>query len=369
MKRLLLLGLLGMSLLPCASRAADPSYVNLGTVNTPQVDAVIFVNKGLFQASTMMPYETWNTLHYTNAVGTYSGSGTMSGRPGFRFSTTSSLTGNRTMASSFYNDNGAVVIANDGSSFYVPCALASVGPSHLIVQATNIVVKGGTSGLPKASLIVGANGEMELTGKNVGLTNSGLEVLPVWAETVGSRTGETNFSPDIAISDLYWGRTNFTKDYFPLFSGSLWNGFAASAQGGPWPEVQPGGDPGFTIVNPWADSYINVLPDGIATVTITNSDGSTEPYSFPTNVVKGAIFADAGPGMFVELGFYGPNLVGFNAAAVLFGVQVTNVVTAKMENAYLYLDDRLAYGGLGTTGILTSVIGCPPWSTSRPANY
>ena len=368
MKRLLLFGLLGLSLLPGASKAADAKYENLGTVFNPQVDAVVFVNKGLFQASTAGPYETWDTRYFTNTVGTFFGSGTMDGTPGFRFSTTSSLNGMRTMASSFFNDNGAVVQANDGPRPYLyGCAMAPVGPSHLIVWASNITVKAGSSGSPKASLVVGANGEMELTGKNVDLSRSGIEVLPVWSETVGSGAGETNFSPDIAISDLYWGRTNYDKDH-PLFSARLWNGSTARAQGSRG-DVRPYGGPGFTIANPEADSYINVFPESLASIVVTNKDGTSNTVSFYTNMTKGAVFVGLGPGMALQQGFAGPNLAGYNSAAVLLAVQVSNAVTSRMEPAYLYVEDNLAYGGLGTTGMLTSIIGCPSYTTSRPANY
>src|SRR5439155_19063049 len=50
-------------------------------------------------------------------------------------------------------------------------------------------------------------------------------------------------------------------------------------------------------------------------------------------------------------------------------VQVSNVVTARLETAAIFVEDRLASGGINSTGILTSTIGCPPFTTSRPANY
>jgi hypothetical protein len=365
MKRLLLSGLMGLALLPPAAVAVDAFYINSGTVLNPQVDAINFVNKGLFQASGSYPYETFSTLNYTNKVGTFSGSGTMDGSPGFRFDTCSSATGMRTMASSFFNDNGAVVEATDPFAFGFVCVVAPVGPSYLLVSATNIVVKAGTSGSPKASLIVGPNGELELTGKNIDLTRSGLEVMPVWDEVQGSGNGDTNFIPDIAVADLYWGRTNFTHDY-PLFSARLWNGTTARAPYVPWPEVQPGGASGFTLPNPEADSYINELPDSMMTVTVTNQDGSTSDVTFSTNITKGAVFVGVSGNAAVLEGFT-EALNGYDTIGVLFSVEITNVVTTQMEPAYIYFEDRLASGG--TTGILTSVVGCPPYVTSRPANY
>jgi hypothetical protein len=365
MKRLSLFGLMGLCLLPLGGVAADALYLNTGTVNTPQVDAVTFINKGLFQASSSIPYETQDTLTFTNTVGTFAGSGTMVGSPGFRFNTDSSVNGMRTMASSFFNDNGAVVQAQESPLFFLFCETAPIGPSHLIVWATNIVVKSGSSGAPKASLIVGANGEMQLTGKSVDVSRSGLEVLPVWDEPQGSGNGPTNFIPDIAIYDLYWGRTNFSMD-FPLFSGSLWNGTVARAQGAPFPDVLPFGGGGFAIANPVADSYINPLPNSTGTITVTNKDGSTTDITFPTNIAKGAIFVGPSLGTTVSMGFIGPAINGLDVASVLLSVQVTNVVTAQSEPAYIFVQDQLGSGG--TTGILASVIGCPP-STFRPANY
>ncbi len=90
-----------LALFPCAGVAAMAAYTNTGSVFNPQIDAITVVNKGLFQAEGSLPYETWNTLNYFNLVGTYSGSGTMEGSPGFRFERTSSANGMRTMAGSF----------------------------------------------------------------------------------------------------------------------------------------------------------------------------------------------------------------------------------------------------------------------------
>jgi len=349
MKRLLLSGLMGVILLPEAGVAVDDFYINNGSVNNPQVDAINVVNKGLWQASGTLIYETFDTLNFTNQIGTYSSSGVMDGTPGFRFMTSSTTTGLRTMASSFFNDNGAVVRARDSSAFGFPCAVATVDPSYLLISATNIVVKGGTSGSPKASLLVGANGLLELTGQNVDLTRSGLAVLPVWAEARGSANGDTNFMPDIAISDQYWARTNFTEQE-PLFSGSLWNGSTA------W-------NPDFTLPGPYADSYLNDL--GSMTVTVTNQSGSPQDVVIITNMAKGAVFILGPTGFGVQAGFSQAQN-GSDTVGVLLSAQFTNVATARPEDAYLYLEDRLASGG--TTGLLQNLIGCPA-NTFRPANY
>jgi hypothetical protein len=93
MKRFLLSGLGGLALFSNAAMAVDTGYTNTGSAYNVQVDAVNFVNKGLFQAVGSLPYETSDTLNFINQAGTYSGSGLMTGTPGFRFCNTSSTTG------------------------------------------------------------------------------------------------------------------------------------------------------------------------------------------------------------------------------------------------------------------------------------
>ena len=376
MKRFLLSILLASALVPRLGMAAAALYENLGSITNPVVDAKVVVNKGYWEATSRTmpsyPYETADTLYFTNLVGSYDMlSGTMYGYPGFWFNySPASGNGSRYLAASFCNDNGAVVQAVDAPLVGAapPGVVAAVGPSHLKIWATNIVVKAGIASGPQASLIVGANGELEMVGTNINLATSGIEVLPVWNSPQGSSLGTSNFIPDIAISDLYWGRTNFTKDY-PLFSGSLWNGSTARAQGGNWPEVQPNGDPGFTLSRPLADSYINILPNSIMNILVTNNLGVSNVVCVATNITKGAIFLGPGPGITAVGGFEGPYPNSFNLAGVTVYGSVTNVVTAQMETAAISVLDFQAVGGLGTTGILTSVIGVPPFTTSRPANY
>ncbi len=388
MKRLLISGLMSLILLPRVGAAADAFYINTGNVDTPQVDAINFVNQGRFLAfgqddtGLLYPYETANTINYTNKTGSFSGSGTMIGSPGFRFESYSTTTGLRTMANTFFNGNGAVVQAQDAGfstaagTTIPPCDLARVGSSYLLISATNIIVQ-APSAATVASFIVGANGEMKLDGKKVDLSRSGLEVLPVWANPPGSLNGDTNFIPDIAIFDQYWGRTNFSDSY-TLNSRGLWNGQFANAPSVPFPLVTNAsfiaGVSGFTIPNPDADSYINTV-DGFL-LTITNFTGpptavtGTNLISFflATNITKGAAFVGTPAGYDVQIGFTPssqPNNF-FDTIGVLFSVNVPNSTIAQADPAYIFLRDELASGG--TTGILANVVGCPP-STYRPANY
>jgi len=386
MKRLLLSGLVGLTLFPFVG-SSQPAllYQNDGSVNTPQVDAINFLNRGVFQAFGAYPYETSSTVNYTNRTGLFGGSGTMIGSPGFRFDTFSTTTGLRSMAGTFFNDNGAVVQAQD-SAFAEDsvCLLTPVGPSYLLISATNIIIRSSAPSTTqdpgvKPSLQVGANGLMQLEGKKVDLTRSGLSVLPVWANATGSFNGETNFQPDVAIFDQYWGRTNLS-DLNTVNSRTLWDGQIARAPGVPFPDVQSSGSsfgsaPPLTLFGPASDSYINAV-DGIL-LTITNFTGTPDnvtgtnliDFFLATNITKGAVFVGTPPGYDVAIGFQ-PSTVPnnfFNTIGVLFSVGIPNDVSAQLQPAYVFLEDRLASGG--TTGVLANIIGCPPLRTFRPANY
>ena len=47
--------------------ATTPVYENRGTVDTPVIDATVFLNRAVFEANTYdQPYDTQNTLYYTD---------------------------------------------------------------------------------------------------------------------------------------------------------------------------------------------------------------------------------------------------------------------------------------------------------------
>src|SRR5258708_810376 len=83
MKQLLTTG--GLSLFAVlAALAADPIYINDRGINPgdvpPNIDAIGWLNRAAFNISTTLPYETKDTLYFTNTP-----SGQMFGFPGFRF--------------------------------------------------------------------------------------------------------------------------------------------------------------------------------------------------------------------------------------------------------------------------------------------
>jgi len=178
--------------------ATTPVYENRGTVDTPVIDAATFLNRGVFQVNTYdQPYDTQNTLVYTNFAG-----GTISGDGGFRFEYVNGSNGLRRAASTFVN-NGSIGFASSGfsSGFLIEDGSVFGGgasTSWLLVDATNIVNRGG--------LTVDSSGIIRLRGQNISLSRSGV------------RAGEDPFAPiqqgsafgmyyrnDAGVSDLYWG--------------------------------------------------------------------------------------------------------------------------------------------------------------------
>src|SRR5579862_1758124 len=145
----------------CSSQATDPSWVNSGTINfPPQIDASNVVNSGTIQFNTSLPFESSNTHNYTN-------SGTIICSPGWLFDDVASNTGLRMPSDNFVNLNGGTISALDAVG-----VIFGLGPSssvsYLWVSASNVVSKG--------TLSVGGSGWLKITGTNVNLARSALEV-------------------------------------------------------------------------------------------------------------------------------------------------------------------------------------------------
>ena len=329
--------------------ATDLAYTNSGyTEILPRVDAVTFINTGtISNIFTSQPAEFSNTKNITN-------SGVMSALPGWYFNDVSSGTGVRKLAANFFNDNysGApargLIEAIDG---YPPTQLVYPSdPSYLWVHATNIVNKG--------ILRVGANGWLRLVGTNINLTRGGLEVAPIIP--TGSPMGPGLFQPDVGILDLYWD--SWVEPFFN--TANLWDGLQANS----------GGALGFSLLNPVADTYSNVVNGlrGGAMLTVTNMDADGALYEtnvfVPTNVVKQAAFVGIplDPNISAQVSF-GPSSIGTNPmmmAAVQVTHYSTNMVTGAIEPVSIYLYDILA--SETNRGLFVNAQG---GTTARPANY
>ena len=130
-------------------------YENYGFVDQGSelpINARAFANYGSFTVFGALPFDTQNTLNFTNT-------GVMNGSVGFRFDQVAD-NGRRSKADHFYNASGAEI--NSSSLFFED------DPSFLIVSATNVVNKG--------LLTVGVSGLLSIDGGNVDLSDSAIGV-------------------------------------------------------------------------------------------------------------------------------------------------------------------------------------------------
>jgi hypothetical protein len=159
-----------------------------GSVTTPpQVDATNFNNTATWTIDTgTAPYRTANTLNYYN-------NGSMTGSIGWDFGWAPSTVGIRLTCATFTNGNNGVITAND----YNPYG------SLLLVNATNVVSKG--------LLSAGVAGKLQLSGVNLLLARSKLEIQALTSTGGGQSLNGTNFSSDVGIYDQGWlvGTNNF----------------------------------------------------------------------------------------------------------------------------------------------------------------
>ena len=346
MKRLLISGLVSLTLLPLWGRATVPFTHITGTVSTPpQIDAVSVLNDGTWNIFTYPdPYDTSNTRNFTNRATMYSY------YVGFRFDTAPSGAGTRKMAANFYNSGPGATITADS----LGAGAGTLTPAYLLISATSIINDG--------LLEVSANGRMELTGTNVSLRNSRLQVLPI--SGVGSANGTNSFDPDAGIYDNYWGWTNMQFDSSAIYQIAGANVTAVS----PTHRVQfPGGFFGTARVGPFSAvtaCYTNVA--GVLTLTVTNQNGSTTNVLVPTNIVKQAAFVGPAANMGVQVRFSDSTnpTNAMKTVSVELSVALTNYVTGGDDLMTLYLVDTLASGTNG--GLLPNSSGT---FTARPANY
>jgi List-Bact-rpt repeat protein len=383
MKRLLFSCLAMWALAPAAPAATNSfivplgttqAYTNNGTITTaPVINALNFINYGTFNIVTVLPnipapFETFDTLNFTNF-------GTMLGINGWRFNFNSTITGKRGMAANFVNMNGGIIQSIDppaqGIFTFAECAVSAVDPSYLLIAATNIVTGGGTpSG--GASMIVGVNGLMEVFGKNVDLSNSGLEVQPASLSSVGTVVfgdTRTNFLPDVAIYDNYWSTTNFSDNYL-LNQQVLWDGTTAIGQGVPSPPNAPALTPAPAIVlnNPYANSY-TVFQDLVG-VAVTNDQNAVEVVILMSNITKGAVFVGVPPGYTVGSSFVGSPQANnpFQGFTVGVTTELPNPVTGTTDTEGIFFQDELA-SDTRLRGLSENILYCQSPVTFRPAAY
>ncbi len=334
--------------------AADLVWSNTATITVPpQIDAITFINSGLIEVATQLPFETSDTRNYTN-------SGGMFGSDGWFFDNAAPDVGKRVPSDNFVNLNQGVIQAMDGSGGgFVSTNFTGSGisPSYLWISASNVVSKG--------TLRVGSDGWLKINGTNVDLARSALDVLPLTGN--GSSNGATNFSPDLAITGLWWGTSNaIAINYANIYNGTV---ATAPRHAVLFPNaVNPVGET-FSVFNPLAFGYSNSL--GSASITLTNTDGSTTNVMMVTNMVKQAVFVGLGDPSLTASVTFTPSTQATNnyqTVAVQLGMVSTNVITQLPETNFLYFFDTLA--SETPRGLLTTLGGAAGGAIeARPANY
>jgi hypothetical protein len=185
------------AILPMSVGAAAPRYVNYVTVTVPpQIDAVEFVNEGIFDLVTdFFPFDTQNTRFYTNR-------GQMIGMPGFRFEFIDD-NGVRRPATSF--DNRGLIEGNE--SFLNAGQLEpllqegfTMG-SYIEINATNVTHNG--------VMRVGPLGRLTIHGSDVRLERGGLVAGIAAFQDLGfpftQRFGDFTYVNPGGLNEVYWG--------------------------------------------------------------------------------------------------------------------------------------------------------------------
>lgn len=198
MMRRILAVMLVLAGVVCGRAATAPLYENKGTATTPQLDVISFVNYGTFNTTTSEPYETLNTLNYTNQP-----TGLMNGNVGFRFAYNTPT--NQGFAANFVN-KGTITTTDAGVNFnntgfgFGGAALIDVTDSYFLVNATNVVNSGVINVAP--------TGRIEINGDKVSLARGGMRTGDVPGSTTtvvrGSTFGDFYTNPS-GVTDLYSG--------------------------------------------------------------------------------------------------------------------------------------------------------------------
>jgi hypothetical protein len=348
--------LFSLFLFPLAVMGTDSTYISPPSVTSPpMVDATNFINSGIWNIFTLSPYETAHTLNYTNKS-----PGSMTGQVGWEFDWGAAILGPRSWSANFFNDNNCKITAED-YDFQNPVSSRIYTPkSYVIVSATNIVNKG--------TLAAGNSGEIILSGVNVNLTHSQLEIIPL--VPAGSDNGTTNFTPDRAIYDEYWGATNSLT-----VTGSPWDGARVDRFTGQ-NMAHPCGLFSTIHIGPFyptvADSISAFM--GWLIVTATNFDTSHTDYYLPTNQFRQGVFVLLGtPAITGQVKFLNTGSTSnlFDNVVVQLSSVTTNVVNGQLQTNNIYLADILGSSlqlGLLTNSTLNPASACSG-PTLRPTNY
>jgi hypothetical protein len=338
MKQFITRALAALTLTTSAWAQPIPIYENFGEVtDSPQIDALAFANYGTFSVFSSLPYDFQNTRYFTNR-------GSMSGTIGFDFSTAFSDRP-KEPATSFVNARGALITAGSfGGFFGLRPGFGGFGgtlsPSFLLVSADNITNEG--------FMVATASGLLRLTGRNVDLRRGGLAIGRLEESSTHFVT-ESNFFPDPAIYDVYWG--GMVEQAMPVAPRFAITPMGTNVSSGP-----------HVVTNtPFPfPSTVNIQMLDPLVAVVTNAPT-------PTNIIRQAVFVGlTDTNLAAEVRFSpSPDDLPYQTAIVEIRLADTNVVTGELEYSTLYLTDRLASS---TNYAFLSNLAATP-VTFRPANF
>ena len=315
MKRFPFLSVLAVLVTLCSGQMAH-GYINNGAVTVvPIIDDVSFVNNGLIQISTELPFETQNTLYFTNsgtilANALTGGQGFLGGNTengGVRFEYVNGATGYRRPASVIRNEQGAGI----------------TGRPYVVLNATNIVNRG--------TFTVPADGLIRLTGQNVDLERGKLDLGTLDGNSLSDGyITETNlFVGATGVTDLHWG-TNTVDLPLASFFRLLPNGAQVTT---PNYRVFPDGQIAMALKSPAA--YVYQQFDG--------------PPKTPTNQIIQAVFVlNGNTNINVDVSFADSleRTNRFKIPTVQFSAFETNVITRQKQLKSIWLSDTLTADSL-----------------------
>jgi hypothetical protein len=326
--------------------AADVLWSNTGNMflnegEAPQIDAISFYNSGVIDMLSTIPFDTQNTLNFTNR-------GTLRGSVGFQFDLASS-TAPRRPAANFVNQRGGTIEAFEYLGLIASNTIYY--PTYVLVSATNIVNEG--------TLIVGNSGLLRLEGKTINCTRGAFEVGSL-EPSFGAGSNDDlnmNYIQDSGIYDVYWG-TGIMPDQgaFPgQNTAAMLRAFGADFQMATplhlvtYPPSRMNTAYRSTYVNfnaypIQAFCHTNVI--GGLRITLTNANGTITNVFAPTNIMRQAVLVSLNDtnNFTVNARFYPSQRAGveFNTAAVELRLLNTNAVAGVGETNSLFIVDRLA---------------------------
>ncbi len=309
------------------------AYVNNGAVTiVPVIDDVSFVNNGLIQIATELPFETQNTLYFTNSgtilAGSFFGGSFANG--GVRFEYINGATGYRSPASVIENEQGAAI----------------TGRPYVLLNATNIVNRG--------TFTVPADGLIRLTGQNVDLSRGKLDLGALDGNSLsdGYVTDTNLFVGASGVTDLHWG-----TDTVDLPLASFFKLLPSGAQ------VTT---PGYRV---FPDGRIVMSLKSPSTYLYQQFDG---PPKTPTNQIIQAVFVlNGNTNINVDVSFLDSDerTNRFKIPTVQFSGFETNVITRQKQLRSIWLSDSLTANSLlfADTNVFLNTNGIA--GSFRPENF